>query len=46
MAIGPPKTVTLAPDEYAARYVGWAADGRQFFLTNPFVPAIGGKPRA
>ncbi|WP_439627476.1 hypothetical protein [Gemmata sp.] len=44
MAKGPPKTVTLAPDEYAARYVGRAADGRQFFLTNPFVPATGGEP--
>jgi hypothetical protein len=44
MAKGPPKTVALAHDEYAARFVGRTADGRQFFLTTPFVPAIGGNP--
>jgi hypothetical protein len=44
MAKGPPKTVSLAHDDYAARYVGRTADGRQFFLTQPFVPAIGGNP--
>jgi hypothetical protein len=44
MAKGPPKTVALANDDYSAKYVGWTADGRQFFLTNPFVPAIGGNP--
>ena len=42
MAKGPPNTVTLGHDDYSARYVGRTADGRQFFLTNPFVPAIGG----
>lgn len=41
MAKGPPKTVTLGHDDYSARYVGRTADGRQFFLTNPFVPARG-----
>jgi len=41
MAKGPPKSVALAHNEYAARFVGRMADGRQFFLTNPFVPAIG-----
>jgi len=41
MAKGPPKTVALTHDEYTARFVGRTADGRQFFLTNPFVPAIG-----
>ena len=44
MAKGPPKTVALANDDYTAKYVGRTADGRQFFLTNPFVPAIGGNP--
>ncbi len=44
MAKRPPKTVTLANDDYTARYVGRTADGRQFFLTNPFVPAIGDDP--
>jgi hypothetical protein len=44
MAKGPPKTVVLANDDYAAKYVGRTTDGRQLFLTNPFVPAIGGDP--
>jgi hypothetical protein len=37
---GGPKTVALDPDDYAAQYVGWTKNGRQFFLTTPFVPAI------
>jgi hypothetical protein len=40
MANGPPTTVVVAPDDDIARFVGRTADGRQFFLTNPFVPAI------
>jgi hypothetical protein len=44
MATGPPKTVTVGHDDYSARYVGRTADGRQFFLTNPFVPALGTNP--
>jgi hypothetical protein len=44
MAKGPPKTVALANDDYTAKYVGRTADGRQFFLTNPFVAAIGDNP--
>jgi hypothetical protein len=39
MAKGPPRTVTLDHDEYHAEYVGRTEDGRQFFLTTPFVPA-------
>jgi hypothetical protein len=39
MAKGPPKVVTLDHDDYAAEYVGRTKDGRQFFLTTPFVPA-------
>lgn len=39
-----PKTVTLAHDAYAARFVGRTADGGQFFLTTPFVPAMNGDP--
>jgi hypothetical protein len=39
MAKGPPKTVTLDHDDYHAAYVGRMKDGRQFFLTTPFVPA-------
>ena len=42
MAKRPPKLVALDHDDYAARYVGRTADGRQFFLTNPFVPALDG----
>lgn len=44
MAKGPPKTITLNHDEYSARYVGRMKDGRQFFLTTPFVPAMGKEP--
>ena len=39
MAKGPPKLVTLDHDDYHAEDVGRLADGRQFFLTTPFVPA-------
>jgi len=39
MAKGPPKTVSIDHDDYHAEYVGRTADGRQFFLTTPFVPA-------
>ena len=37
---GPPKTVALNHDEYSAEYVGRTTDGRQFFLTTPFVPKM------
>lgn len=40
MSKQPPKTVTLAPDDDAARFVGRLKDGRQFFVTSPFVPAL------
>lgn len=39
MAKRAPKLVTLDHDDYSARFVGTTKDGRQFFLTNPFVPA-------
>lgn len=39
MTKGPPNTVALDRDDYHAEYVGWTGDGRQFFLTTPFVPA-------
>jgi hypothetical protein len=41
---GPPDLVAINHDEYYAKHVGHTADGRQFFLTNPFVPAAGGSP--
>ena len=34
-----PKLIRINHDDYAARRIGQIADGRQFFLTNPFVPA-------
>jgi hypothetical protein len=43
MAKRPPKTVSINPDDHAARHVGRTADGHQFFLTNPFVPTFRGK---
>lgn len=33
-----PALIALDPDEHHARYVGRAPDGRQFFLSTPFVP--------
>jgi hypothetical protein len=41
---GLPKRIPIAHDDYHARHVGRLADGRQFFATTPFIPAIG--PRA
>lgn len=38
----PPEFVAIEHDDYNARHIGCTADGRQFFLTTPFVPAIGG----
>lgn len=39
MAKRPPKRIALKHDDFSAKYVGYTADGRQFFLTTPFVPA-------
>jgi hypothetical protein len=44
MAKGPPKIIALDHDDFAAEYVGHAKDGHQFFLTTPFVPAVGQEP--
>lgn len=33
-----PSLLALDHDDYAARFVGRTADGRQFFLTTPFLP--------
>ena len=38
---GPPDIIAINNDNYHAEYVGRTADGRQFILTTPFVPAIG-----
>ena len=37
---GRPQLVAINHDDYHAEHVGRLADGRQFFLTTPFVPAI------
>lgn len=39
----PPNLVAIEHDDYHAEHVGRTEDGRQFFLTNPFEPAIGGR---
>ncbi|MBS1794242.1 MAG: hypothetical protein JSS81_10330 [Acidobacteria bacterium] len=39
-----PQLIRIEHDEYYARHIGRTADGRQFFLTNPFIPRIGGHP--
>lgn len=41
MTDGPPKRIAIEHDDYHAAYVGTTRDSRQFFLTAPFVPAIG-----
>ncbi len=43
MPTQPPKLIAINHDDYAAAFVGQTADGRQFFLTTPFEPAIRGK---
>jgi hypothetical protein len=42
MSDAPPEIIAIEADAYHARHVGHTADGRQFFLTTPFVPAVGG----
>lgn len=41
---GWPAVFTIDPDEHHARHVGRMPDGRQFFLTTPFVPATEADP--
>lgn len=36
----PPELIAINHDDYHAKYVGRTSDGRQFFLTNPFLPAL------
>ncbi|MDQ2985507.1 MAG: hypothetical protein M3R13_02140 [Armatimonadota bacterium] len=44
MADSAPDLIALDPDDYHAEHVGHTADGRQFFLTTPFRPAMPGDP--
>ncbi|WP_218105266.1 hypothetical protein [Micromonospora rhizosphaerae] len=39
MTSGRPTLIAIDHDDYYAEHVGHTADGRQFFLTTPFVPA-------
>jgi hypothetical protein len=42
MSEQPPEIIAIDHDDYQARHVGRTSEGDQFFLTTPFVPAIGG----
>ncbi|HYE62982.1 MAG TPA: hypothetical protein VD997_13380 [Phycisphaerales bacterium] len=42
MPAKPPKLIAIDHDDYHAEHVGKTADGRQFFLTTPFEPALNG----
>ena len=42
MGSSPPNLVSIDHDDYHAEHVGRTSDGRQFFLTLPFEPAVGG----
>jgi hypothetical protein len=44
MSESAPELIRINHDDYHARHVGWTADERQFFLTNPFVPQYGADP--
>src|SRR4051794_25941592 len=44
MAKRAPRLIAINHDDHHARHVGRTADGRQFFLTTPFVPAADGHP--
>ena len=33
-----PESIAINHDDYSAKHIGRTADGRQFFLTTPFVP--------
>ncbi len=37
-----PTLIAIDHDDYHASHIDRLSDGRQFFLTSPFVPAIGG----
>jgi hypothetical protein len=46
MTNGPPEIIAIDCDEHHAKHIGRTSDGRQFFLTTPFDPAISGRPGA
>ena len=45
MAISPPALIAIDHDDYYAQTIGKTPDGRQFFLTTPFVPGFVGAGR-
>jgi hypothetical protein len=40
----PPTLIAIDHDDYYAEYVGRTRDGRQFFITSPFIPALNDEP--
>jgi hypothetical protein len=44
MSINLPKLIAIDHDDYHAEFVGKTAEGKQFFLTEPFVPATPTNP--
>jgi len=40
--MGRPDLIAIEHDDYHAEHVGQTADGKQFFLTTPFVPSSTG----
>ena len=38
-----PDIIAIEHDDYHAKNIGCLSDGRQFFLTTPFIPAMGGR---
>ncbi len=39
MGKGPPKKIAIEHDDHHASHIGRTKDGKQFFMTTPFVPA-------
>ena len=44
MDSAPPTLIAIDHDDHYAEHVGSTADGRQFFVTTPFVPALRDDP--
>jgi len=44
MQSGPPALIAIDHDDYHASRVGSTKDGMQFFVTTPFIPALGSEP--
>jgi hypothetical protein len=46
MKDGAPDIIAINNDDYHAEHIGRTADGRQFILTTPFEPTVGGREGA